>query len=58
MNVTGVEWRDQEPREGRPAPRARPRRRAVEDGDDIVELHGESPDEPADELDTIEWRKL
>ena len=58
MNVTGVQWRGEDPREGRfgAGGRSRRVRPAVpdhDDDDDIVEVHGESPDETADGLDLI-----
>ena len=52
MNVTGVEWRGQDPRDGRFAASVRQRReRKPADADqaDIVEVHGEDDQEPADE---------
>ncbi|MGA2592752.1 MAG: hypothetical protein ABSH32_22805 [Bryobacteraceae bacterium] len=56
MNVTGVEWRGPDPREGRFAAGGRPRRRRSPgpDDDDVIEVHGEAAEEPADGLDVIE----
>lgn len=56
MNVTGIEWRGQDPNDGRFAAGARPRRspRHTEtDDEDIVEIHGETEDASAgeDQLD-------
>jgi hypothetical protein len=52
MNVTGVEWRGPDPREGRfPAGRRQRRERKPADvePDDIVEVHGEPDPELSDE---------
>lgn len=53
MNVTSVEWRDSDPRDGR-LPYKRPPRHVPEPADsgdeDIIEIHGEEDDE-ADGLD-------
>ena len=58
MNVTGVEWRDLDPHEGRFYPgqgRKRARQPArVPDEDDVVEILDESADETADGLDVVE----
>jgi len=57
MNVTGIEWRGQDPRDGRFAAAGRQRRGrkpAGSEEDDVVEVHGESGDEPADGLDSVE----
>jgi hypothetical protein len=57
MNVTGVEWRGPDPREGRFGVGLRQRRvrkPTNPDDDDVVQVHGEFADEPADGLDLIE----
>ena len=58
MNVTGVEWRDPDSYEPRLPARKRQRRpptleEATEEGD-VVEIHGDSSDSPADGLDVFE----
>ena len=57
MNVTGVEWREPNPREGR-FPSKRPLRCAAKPLDsadaDIVEIHGQADEETADGLDEFE----
>ena len=57
MNVTGVEWRDVDPHEPRfPAGQRhrRPPERPDTEEDDVVEIHGEAGEEPADGLDVLE----
>ena len=57
MNVTGVEWRGPDPREGRFGAGGRQRRvrkPTDPDEDDVVQVRGEFADEPADGLDVIE----
>jgi hypothetical protein len=57
MNVTGVEWRDLDPHEGK-FPSKHPPRRAPKptdpDEDDVVEIHGPADEETADGLDEFE----
>ncbi|HXM44080.1 MAG TPA: hypothetical protein VN924_22785 [Bryobacteraceae bacterium] len=56
MNVTGVEWRGPDPREGK-SPSKRPLRHTpepVDPEDDIVEIHGPADEETADGLDEFE----
>jgi len=58
MNVTGVEWRNPDSREGK-YPSQRPPRRApkpVDSGEDedIVRIHTQSDEETADGLDEVE----
>jgi|HubBroStandDraft_1064217.scaffolds.fasta_scaffold01228_12 hypothetical protein len=57
MNVTGVEWRDPNPPEARYSSK-RPQRRtpkAVDaDGEDVIEIHGQTDEEIADGLDEFE----
>ncbi|MGA2739702.1 MAG: hypothetical protein ABSG65_19960 [Bryobacteraceae bacterium] len=56
MNVTGVEWRDPNPREGKP-PSKRPARPTpdVDSDDDVVEIHGPEGEETTDGLDECEF---
>jgi len=53
MTVTGIEWRDPDPREGK-FPSKHPLRRALTpadpDGDDVIDIHGETGEETADGL--------
>jgi len=54
MNVTGVEWRDLNSREGQFSPKRPPRRVSKPDDspdDDVVEIHGPAEEEMADGLD-------
>lgn len=54
MNVTGVEWRDLDPHEGKlPFKRAarRPPKPEDSDNDDVVEIHSQTDEETADGLD-------
>ena len=62
MNVTGIEWRDRNPPEGRlpKGPRRHPKQPPDEEisdtaeiDDDFVAIHDESGDEIADGLDMI-----
>jgi hypothetical protein len=57
MNVTGVEWRDLDPHEGK-FPFKRAARRATKpvdaEDDDVVEIHGQTDEETADGLDEFE----
>lgn len=58
MNVTGVEWRDLDPHEGKFSSKHPPRRapKPVDpDEDDVVEIHGPADEETADGLDEFEW---
>jgi hypothetical protein len=58
MNVTGVEWRDLDPHEGKFFSKHPPRRapKPVDpDEDDVVEIHGPADEETADGLDEFEW---
>ncbi|MGA2579039.1 MAG: hypothetical protein ABSH24_23760 [Bryobacteraceae bacterium] len=53
MNVTGVDWREPNPREGKSPPK-HPFRGAPEPldpDDDVVEIHGPADEETADGLD-------
>lgn len=56
MNVTGIEWRGQDPKDGRFAAGARPRRPPKStdmDEEDTIEIHGETPEDIADGLDEV-----
>jgi len=58
MTVTSVEWRDLDPHEGRFLSK-RPPRRALkpvdsDDDGDVVEIHNQADEEPADGLDEFE----
>jgi hypothetical protein len=58
MNVTGIEWRDPDSREGK-FPSQRPSRRAPKPvdsngDDDVVQIHGQADEETADGLDEFE----
>ena len=71
MNVTGIEWRGQYPREGRFAADSRKRRarsptgpleedeveHELEGGEDIVRFHTEPEEESADEVDLAESQR-
>ena len=56
MNVTGIEWRGQDPNDGRFAAGKRPRRAAKHEDaedEDFVDIHSENEDETADGLDQV-----
>jgi len=59
MNVTGVEWRDRDPNDGRFGGRAKPRRApepaepAEPEEEDVVEIHSENPEDIADGIDEV-----
>ncbi|HTT60762.1 MAG TPA: hypothetical protein VMG35_02945 [Bryobacteraceae bacterium] len=56
MNVTGVEWRDLDPHDGKfPSkhPPRRPPKPAEDDESDVVEIHGQAGEETADGLDVF-----
>ncbi|HUO27871.1 MAG TPA: hypothetical protein VMU80_01545 [Bryobacteraceae bacterium] len=56
MNVTGIEWRGQDPNDGRFAAGKRLRRPAKHEEaeeEDVVEIHAEDEDETADGLDQV-----
>ncbi|MGA2136934.1 MAG: hypothetical protein ABSH50_31980 [Bryobacteraceae bacterium] len=57
MNVTGVEWRDLDAHDARVLPDRR-RRRApnpagADEEEDVIQLHCEDSEEPADGLDVV-----
>jgi len=53
MNVSGIEWRGPDPRDGKYASQRPPRRaqQPVDPDEDVVEIHGQSDEEETDGLD-------
>ena len=57
MTVTGIEWRDRDPHEGKFSSKRLPRRLPTlvdPDDDDVVEIHRQADEETADGLDEFE----
>ena len=55
MNVTGVEWRDPHEQQYAAGRRQRRNPKPVEpEEDDVIEIHSESGEEPANDVDVLE----